>query len=295
MTSNKSHGPAHSQLSQTNWRGITASSSLLFQEWDKLFDSLSNICESLTKPLTDFHSKSQRLFHYLEQINKSEELPDLDVFLGTSKLQKDISQLFQKVADIDKQLSQIGLDQAKIFHSLESSIVKSLKPFSNTNSLLNTIVNRPIKLLNTPRTEELLFNLRRLEKCKAYFGKIDSKTPIREILKSLEGVPEEEYGNVLLSKFGRSKKRGNARRVKRQAKKIFNYILYLYSLYTFLAFLGIPLPASFPEFIEVIFQQPVQSIQQTKQNPPISKGFDKQLLVASSRKRKKRSHKYRRK
>lgn len=295
MTFKKSHTSDLSQSLLNNWDEIAARLSLSFQEWNSLSSSLSNICENLAKPLNTLNSESLSSCHYLEQINKSIDSPGLKNLLRTSEPPQRFLQLFQKVSEIDRQLFQSDLDQTKFFRSLEASVAKSFKPLSEANAFLNAIANRPIKLLTTPRTEELFFILRKLESCKAYLGKIDSRTPLQDILEALEGVPEDEYEEVLISNFGRSKRRVNARKLKREAKKLFNCLLYFYSLYTFLTFIGIPLPATFPEFIEVIFQQPVQSIQQTKQYPPISKGFDKQLLVASSRKRKKRSNKRRRK
>lgn len=188
-----------------------------------------------------------------------------------------------------KAINSSSLGQLQGWPKTDKILAKSI----NFQVYLDRIVQPLLDILKKFDTEEFRFNAQRLYKCRPYLNKIDPTVSVKDVLLAIEGIPEEEYESVLLRKFGKTKKRFNSRRLAREANKTFRLLVNLFTIYTFLIFIGIPLPATFPEFIEAIFQQPVESIQQTQKNPPISKGFDKKILVASTRKRKKRSNKKR--
>lgn len=146
------------------------------------------------------------------------------------------------------------------------------------------------KFLQNFDFEELHFNMLRLQKCLPYLEDLRDNVTPGEILKAIEGIPEEEYESTLKRLFGRKGRQIRSRRTLRVSFKIYRLFMDLFALYSFLIFAGVPLPPTFQEFVVVISQQAVQGVEQTKKNPPIRKGFDKKFFISSTGNRKKGSY-----
>jgi len=202
---------------------------------------------------------------------------------------------FQKFAKTNEEIFKALSNQAKVLSKLfDPILIQNLTTFTQTHKFKEIIF--PFQELDF---EELRFSQRKIERCFQYLPQLDPDVTLVEIFQAIEGVPEEQYEEVLISKLGSKKaltKRriNNKRKRKKQLKNTVSFIFSIISFYGACQLLGFPLPPTFIDLFITIFDHPVQAIQNTKEYPAICKGLNKDFLVLSAQ-RKKRRRKYHRK